>query len=82
MDREIFFFSSSMAVIFASTIWPQRYILGLLDTVIGNLGNVNQAVNAGNHLGKGTEGISLTTRTSATSPTPYLFMNTCQGSML
>ena len=60
MDREIFCFSSSMAVILASTIWPSdRTSLGLVDAAVSNLGNVDQAVHAGHDLGKGAEGHQL-----------------------
>ena len=83
MDREIFCFSSSMAVILASTIWPsERTSLRLVDAPVSNLGNMDQAVHAGTTSAKAPKVISLTMRTEATSPTWYLSMNTCQGSML
>src|SRR5699024_6242828 len=36
-----------------------QHVAGLLDAVVGDLGDVDQAVHAGHHLGKGAEGHQL-----------------------
>ena len=60
MDRETFFFSSLMSMIFASTSWPMvRTLVRLGDAMVRDLGDVDQAVHARNDLSKCAEGHEL-----------------------
>ena len=61
MDREIFLFSIvDVGDLHVHLIWPSASTsLGLLDAVVSDLGDVDQAVHAGNDLGKGAEGHQL-----------------------
>ena len=59
-----------------------EYIAGLLHPVVSDLGDVDQAVNAGTISANAPNVISLTMRTLATSPAVYFPVNTVQGSWL
>ena len=56
-----------------------KHILRLCDAVVSDLGDVDQPVNAGTISANAPNGINLRILTSATSPTPYLDLNTFHG---
>ena len=46
-------------MIFTSTLALAQHVTGLVDAVVGDLGDVDQAVHTGHNLGKGAEGHQL-----------------------